>query len=168
MANTSASNRHNARNKQKSWIFSTLCDNQCLSFVEILLGKALNTIFLENYPYSSSSHTETRRAKSLLRDMLDGNAGGNPIQNSPSETSQANLLEPTIATTSTDQVNDADAPVAVDAVLTTDIDRDLAILPSFLLSNDIDIDGDIFRISSGSYVMNEIVLLNSQGDIVFK
>jgi hypothetical protein len=101
--------------------------------------------------------------------MLDGNAGGNPIQNSPSETGQANLLESTIATTSsTDQVNDADALIVVDAVLTTDVDHDLAIRPSFLLSNDIDIDGDIFRISSGSYVMNGIVLLNSQGNIVFK
>ncbi|BAG03664.1 unknown protein [Microcystis aeruginosa NIES-843] len=44
------------------WLFSTWCDNQCLSFVGVLLGKALKTIFLENYPYSSYSHTETRRA----------------------------------------------------------------------------------------------------------
>jgi hypothetical protein len=43
-------------------IFSTLCDNQCLSFVGVLLGKALKTIFPKNYPYSSSFHTETRRA----------------------------------------------------------------------------------------------------------
>ncbi|TRU23260.1 MAG: hypothetical protein EWV81_16425 [Microcystis aeruginosa Ma_SC_T_19800800_S464] len=35
-----------------------MCDNQCLSFVGVLLGKALKTIFLENYPYSSYSHTE--------------------------------------------------------------------------------------------------------------
>ncbi|TRU31004.1 MAG: hypothetical protein EWV80_01035 [Microcystis aeruginosa Ma_QC_B_20070730_S2] len=44
-----------------------MCDNQCLSFVGVLLGKALKTIFLENYPYSSSFHTETRRTKGDLR-----------------------------------------------------------------------------------------------------
>ncbi|TRT59058.1 MAG: hypothetical protein EWV85_05345 [Microcystis aeruginosa Ma_QC_C_20070703_M131] len=38
-----------------------MCDNQCLSFVEFLLGRALKTIFLENYPYSSSFHTEVNR-----------------------------------------------------------------------------------------------------------
>jgi len=30
-----------------------------------LLGKALKNIFLENYPYSSPFHTETRRANIL-------------------------------------------------------------------------------------------------------
>ncbi|TRV02740.1 MAG: hypothetical protein EWV73_06310 [Microcystis wesenbergii Mw_QC_B_20070930_S4D] len=45
----------------------SLCDNQCLSFVGVLLGKALKTMFLENYPYPSSFHTETRRAISLFR-----------------------------------------------------------------------------------------------------
>jgi hypothetical protein len=33
-----------------------------------LLGKALKTIFLENYPYSSYSHTETRRASISICD----------------------------------------------------------------------------------------------------
>ncbi|TRU88106.1 MAG: hypothetical protein EWV76_09675 [Microcystis novacekii Mn_MB_F_20050700_S1] len=42
--------------------FRCLCDNQCLSFLGVLLGKALKTMFLENYPYPSSFHTETRRA----------------------------------------------------------------------------------------------------------
>jgi hypothetical protein len=46
----------------KLWLFSTLCDNQCLSFARVLLGTAFKTIFLENYLYSSSPHTETRRA----------------------------------------------------------------------------------------------------------
>ncbi|NCR90396.1 MAG: CHAT domain-containing protein [Microcystis aeruginosa G13-10] len=41
------------------------CDNQCLSFLVVLLGKALKTIFPENYPYSSCFHTETRRAANL-------------------------------------------------------------------------------------------------------
>ncbi|TRT80816.1 MAG: hypothetical protein EWV82_14025 [Microcystis aeruginosa Ma_AC_P_19900807_S299] len=48
-------------------LFSTLCDNQCLLFLVVLLGKALKNIFLENYPYSSSFHTETRRAKILCK-----------------------------------------------------------------------------------------------------
>ncbi|BAG03931.1 unknown protein [Microcystis aeruginosa NIES-843] len=44
-----------------------MCDNQCLSFVGVFLGKALKTIFfLKNYPYSSSFHTETRRANRML------------------------------------------------------------------------------------------------------
>ncbi|TRU19524.1 MAG: hypothetical protein EWV81_23760 [Microcystis aeruginosa Ma_SC_T_19800800_S464] len=47
-----------------------MCDNQCLSFVGVLLGKALKTIFLENYPYSSYSHTETRRALKFFRASL--------------------------------------------------------------------------------------------------
>ncbi|BAG02123.1 unknown protein [Microcystis aeruginosa NIES-843] len=34
---------------KNSGLFSTWCDNQCLSFVGVLLGKALKTIFLENY-----------------------------------------------------------------------------------------------------------------------
>ncbi|NCQ96020.1 MAG: hypothetical protein GPJ33_12250 [Microcystis aeruginosa W11-03] len=46
---------------------NSLRDNQCLSFVGVLLGKALKTMFLENYPYPSSFHTETRRAISLFR-----------------------------------------------------------------------------------------------------
>jgi hypothetical protein len=41
----------------------TLCDNHCLSFGGVLLGKALKTIFRENYPYFSSFHTETRRVQ---------------------------------------------------------------------------------------------------------
>ncbi len=51
------------QNRQKIGLFSTLCDNQCLLFVGVLLGKALRIMFLDNYPYSSSFHTETRRAK---------------------------------------------------------------------------------------------------------
>ncbi|ELS45395.1 hypothetical protein C789_4832 [Microcystis aeruginosa FACHB-905 = DIANCHI905] len=31
-----------------------------------MLGKPLKTIFLENYPYSSSFHTATRRANYLV------------------------------------------------------------------------------------------------------
>jgi len=31
-----------------------------------LLGKALKNIFLENYPYSSPFHTETRRAEPIF------------------------------------------------------------------------------------------------------
>ncbi|TRU97563.1 MAG: hypothetical protein EWV75_08870 [Microcystis wesenbergii Mw_QC_S_20081001_S30D] len=46
----------------KTWLFSTLCDNQCLSFAGVLLGRALKTTFLENCPHSFSFHTETRRA----------------------------------------------------------------------------------------------------------
>ncbi|WP_232023702.1 hypothetical protein [Microcystis viridis] len=42
-----------------------MCDNQCLLFGRVLLGKALKNIFLENYPYSSPFHTETRRANIL-------------------------------------------------------------------------------------------------------
>ena len=34
---------------QKGWLFSTWCDNQCLSFVGVLLDKALKAILPENY-----------------------------------------------------------------------------------------------------------------------
>ncbi|TRU95248.1 MAG: hypothetical protein EWV75_01115 [Microcystis wesenbergii Mw_QC_S_20081001_S30D] len=47
-----------------------MCDNQCLLFLVVLLGKALKNIFLENYPYSSSFHTETRRAQPLDREII--------------------------------------------------------------------------------------------------
>ena len=59
---TDASSYQTESNENDNGLFSTWCDNQCLSFVGVLLGKALKTIFLENYPYSSSFHTETRRA----------------------------------------------------------------------------------------------------------
>ncbi|MCA2815145.1 MAG: hypothetical protein IM477_22615 [Microcystis sp. M090S1] len=39
-----------------------MCDNQSLLFGRVLLGRALKNIFLENSPYSSPFHTETRRA----------------------------------------------------------------------------------------------------------
>jgi hypothetical protein len=59
--------RQSLDDDHRKGLFSTLCDNQCLSFVGVLLGKALKTMFLENYPYPSSFHTETRRAISLFR-----------------------------------------------------------------------------------------------------
>ncbi len=68
-----------------------MCDNQCLSFVGVLLGKALKTMFLENYPYPSSFHTETRRANLLsaslcsLLGLLTLFAGSYPLVKAQSE-----------------------------------------------------------------------------------
>ncbi|NCS33866.1 MAG: CHAT domain-containing protein [Microcystis aeruginosa G11-01] len=47
----------------------TWCDNQCLSFLVVLLGKALKTIFPENYPYSSCFHKVREVALSTLSEV---------------------------------------------------------------------------------------------------
>lgn len=63
--------------------------------------------------------------------------------------------------------NNNQSPQAQDDTLTTDEDQSLVIIPSSILGNDTDADGDNLNISSVDNAVNGSVVLDSNGNVVF-